>query len=257
MTKDKLLELYELYKKGEITKEKISELRTVTNEDIDIILKSKRSYEIQKLLESKNFKSQPKEVQEKVINIIENCHASSLKIIFALSIAINENAIATGHILELIGIILRAKTDRTASKAADLINHKNGNISGHIVELAKLVSKCEEIEQAEFGVYAAIDSSIARTGKTVEIVKSICKAKNKQEAVEIYNQALMESRKINLLEALSKGHVSEISFWELFKDDPDKAIRFINEVTVNTEENTIYANGQEILAHARIRKRKK
>lgn len=294
MTKEKLLMLYNKLQNGEITARKISALRNFTDEDIDIILSSKDEIVAKRLLSSHLFKKLPKGTQQEIIEIIDNCKNYDNKW-EAIEVATNKISIESGHIVELVKIIIEANK-WSLKKASAIARNYNSVTSGHIVELTSIVAQCKELDSDHF-VYigvAAEDEIITRSGKVVDVVKKIIAAENKKEAHNIWHRVYREifSTHIGLLDALSKGNLTEVNFWDLFNEDSDRAMIMLEEEsllltgtpyetqiletveigTINPEQRLLRANpdneilysqeekmvrnNPEILPYARIRRKK-
>lgn len=228
MTQAKLLELYKKLQNGKMTVEQIVELRNLSDEDINIVLTSKRPSIIVKLLECKDLKKLPIDTQNRIISMIDKYNVPAISVIYAVKVATDKNVIESGHILELVDIVLTA-TETAVETTSHLVCHPNAIATGHIVELAKLVSKSnKESEQINFGYYASVDKRLRRVNNIVEIVGSILSANDKKEAIKIYNRAIGEAKKIKLMTVLAKGKIDGADFWELFTEDSDKAIEILN-----------------------------
>ena len=235
MTKRKLLELCNKLFKDEITKDEILKLKDLSDEEIDIVLKSKdKSYTIE-LLKNSNFRNLSKNTQQELLQIFNSCEDIYGKAIYIIKVATNKNAISSGNVVELVRIISEAQGINQAHNASIVACDYNAISTGQVAELAKIISECRYEEQLEIACHAARNIHIAKSGKIVEIVKLIAQANDKRAALRIFYNMVNLSKDISIESSLANGTIDSVDFWQVFSDDSEAALKLLNSFNINDE----------------------
>ena len=235
MTKRKLLELCSKLRKNEISKEEILKLKDLSDEEIDIVLKSKdKSYTIE-LISNNNFRELPKDIQQQLINILNSCEDIYGKAIYIIKVATNKNAISSGKVLELVRIISESQTILQAHKASLIACDFIAISTGEIEEITKIISKYRYEEQLEIAYQVAKNIHIAKSGRTLEVLKLISNAKDKREALRIFYNIVNLSKDIKIEDALENGTINSCDFWYMLSEDIDESIKLLDSLELADE----------------------
>lgn len=140
------------------------------------------------------------EITKEIINTIDNCSFDkSQQLHCALKLIINKEVLTNleeKEILELFKIVVESKSFQLSSLILSAVTNKNTINSGEVVEVARLINECDELEpkHAEIVKFVATNEYINKSGKTLEITKIIKNVKNKEEALTIAIQAIEEHK---------------------------------------------------------------
>lgn len=230
MTKQKLLELCIKLRHREITKTDILKLKVMNDEEVDLVLSSNNKYALMKLLSNENFRKLSSETKTKIIDIVNNCDDQYGKVEHIINVATNSNAISSNLVVELVTIVSHSKGINQSYISSVVACNFDYVISKEGLEIVKILSACLYEEQLQVAYHAAINHQIIRSGNAAKIVKSICEAKNKQEALDIYYKRVKEVIEINPLDTLSDGKINGIDFWQVFSEEGEAALYLLDNI---------------------------
>lgn len=244
MTKEMLLKLCS-QQYGKISVDDILNLyKDLSDDEIEIILGSNNKVEIRTLITNENFKRLSQQIQKKLITIIDDGAHKGLTDFtvnnMAVGVATNENAINSGCVVDLTRIVRNSRGYIQAQAAAYISCSSYAIATDSVIELALIASQfSSEINEKEHLLVisqAATNSYITRSGRVVEIVKSIADAKDLSEALKIYNREVQKGKKIRIIDALQQGKITEIGFWDLFAEDYGSAMTILDKSSsINAE----------------------
>lgn len=236
MTKGKLIELLKKYQRREITSDDIVSLKGLTDEEIDIVLKTNNKTEIINLLTNEIFKTLPEAIKKEIIEILITLKEGSIHTNFIIKAATNKNIIESGNLLEIIRLIVKQKNLFIINYILTIASNQNTIISDKVLEICKLISKYgNKPEQLKIATFAATDVYITRSGNVLKVVESILSAPDKESALNKYYGYVNRYKKLTAISALSKEYIKEIDFWNLLSEDPETAINLIVQIDSNEE----------------------
>lgn len=228
MTSIKLLELLVKLEHNKITKEEIIGLKEFTDEEVDLILNVKHKREITKLIKNKDFRIQPIEIQKQIIEIIDTYESTNNSLYYATEIAIEKNAINSGHIIELVKMAIQLKDEDKLLIVYTIACNHIAVLNKDILKIIKMIIESEKTKDiVSLAKMTVMNKYMFRTGRVTEIVKSILNADNEQEAMTLFNEEFKKAITINLLDALNNGTVNEISLWDLLDENTNIALKLI------------------------------
>ena len=208
MRKDKLIELcYFLIEKNIDVSEISDNIKYLSNEDIDIVLKSKYPKYMILLLSNDNFRTLDYNSQKNIISIaktyikkkmfkyilsiinddnIRNYGLTStfVKIInnsygeaqakYASLVAKNQYVLKNSNAIELVTLVSNAITDQSSQYSSTLACNLNVLYSGKSLELVDIISKCYRNYQSEYAYNVASDTSLLfEDEEIVELTKIV------------------------------------------------------------------------------------
>lgn len=145
--KDKLLELYQKFKKEDIWIQQIRKLRNCKDEEIDIVLNSKYSYIMSEIIIDAQFNLLKENQKQEIIEMVNNAKSQ-------------EVAECIYHIVRS-GLILS---------------------SGKTIELSKIIYNSEEVS-AQYAKNVALSSSVLVNKDGIDLIKKIASLKTKEQAI--------------------------------------------------------------------------
>lgn len=247
MTKEMLLKLNKYLREGIISIQDITTwLKELSDEEIEIILNCNNQIEIKKLIQNENFKKLSKETKKAIIIIIDKPYNDSKSYAInnvAVEVATNEIVINSGNVVELTTAI-RNSVGYNQAISASLIACNPYIKNNHILKLVTMISQCKkqknEQEFMNLITTSATNNFIIRSENIVKIISSLIEAKDIYEATMIYNEVIKKLSQITLLSSLHKGNIEEINFWDLFADEPKKALEILEQITSTNSKNSPY-----------------
>lgn len=228
MTYLKLLELCKKISENKINGYQISQLKYFTDEEIDLILNSKHQREVQNLIENKYFRSQPIEIQKSIIEIIDTYESNEDSIFFAIQAATNKNAINCSYIIEILKIIIQLKEKEKMHQILNIAQSYVACSNKDVLEIIKMIAESQKTKSIlEYAVFSAKNEFIYKTGRTLEIVKSILNTDDEKQAEQIFMSELKEGLQLNLLDSLDNETLDEVDFWNLFFENNELAAKIL------------------------------
>lgn len=228
MTYLKLLELCKKISENKINGYQISQLKYFTDEEIDLILNSKHQREVQNLIENKYFRSQPIEIQKSIIEIIDTYESNEDSLFFAIQAATNKNAINCSYIIEIVKIIIQLKEKEKMHQILGIAQNYVACSNKDVLEIIKMIAESQKTKEIlEYAVFSVKNEFIYKTGRTLEIVKSILNTDDKKQAEQIFMSELEEGLQLNLLDRLDNETLDEVDFWNLFFENNELAAKIL------------------------------
>ena len=228
MTYLKLLELCKKISENKINGYQISQLKYFTDEEIDLILNSKHQREVQNLIENKYFRSQPIEIQKSIIEIIDTYESNEDSIFFAIQAATNKNAINCSYIIEIVKIIIQLKEKEKMHQILGIAQNYVACSNKDVLEIIKMIAESQKTKEIlEYAVFSVKNEFIYKTGRTLEIVKSILNTDDEKQAEQIFMSELKEGLQLNLLDSLDNETLDEVDFWNLFFENNELAAKIL------------------------------
>ena len=155
------------------------------------------------------------ELMKEIMEIIDTHPAQKKNLLYyGLKLITNENILENlkkEEIIELFKIVIGCKNIELASATLSVATNINVINSGQTVEITKLISACNKIQQEYIDVIKLVVTNeyIIKSGKTLEIANIVKNSKNKQEALTIAIHAIDEYKqeetpKVNVERVISK-----------------------------------------------------
>lgn len=236
MTKSKLIDLLFKYQNRNITPEEIVMLKDLTDEEIDIVFNINNRSDVIGLLKNENFKSLPEETKSEILNTIKRLREGSIYLSFIIRAVTNKNIIESGNVLELIKLIVRSKGPNQIDQIIYIASNSIAISSSHVLEICKLIHRIErDKEILKIIAFAATDIQIIKSGNVLNVIKRLILAKTKEEALKSYYNYVNKYKDLTLLDALSKGHINKIDFWNMLLENPEEAVTLIVQISGSDE----------------------
>lgn len=226
MTEIKLIQLISKVEKKEIEIYDVIKLKDFTDEEIDLILQTKHKKEIMELMNNTDFRSQPLEIQQKIIEIIDNYESTTDSLYYATKIAKDKNVINSGYIEEIIEIIIQLKEFEKIYIIERIIKNPIAITNKDIMKIIKMIANSSKNENILRIAESIIESEYIYCN-LLEKVELILNCQTEEEARALYNEELEKSLLINSLNALDEEKIDEINFWQLLKEDYSVASKLL------------------------------
>jgi hypothetical protein len=241
MTKQSLLELYELLKSKNINPILISYLKNNSNEDINLIKESKYPDIVIRLLINNNFKIVHKELKYKLINIINN--SQNKMIADYTSILIEDiNVLMSGLVLELATIISNTEEEYQAINTLEVATNATILSTEQLnLKLIKMISKITNPYKSDCAtkLLLTVSKNITVLNNLTEIIEHIINlidSKTNEEVRIIYNNIITEIEK----QKTDLNNPNAIFFWNKYQECSESTIAFLKNTTSNDTEIAPY-----------------
>lgn len=145
MTKDKLLQLYNIFIENDIDVKNISKLKRLRNDEIDLLL-GVDNYEylflVKKLISNKNFKKLDTLTKESIISIINDANGY-IQVKYLVRVLMEKRIIESDYFIDIIKIISNSGKGFQAKYVADFVINNYFDQSNLIIEIAKILSNVD------------------------------------------------------------------------------------------------------------------
>ena len=228
MTIDKLMELLHKADNKQLNILRIKELKDYTDEEIDIILSTNNKRAVITLIKNTDFRSQPKELQKEIIEIIGNSNGNSTALYYAVDVATDKTAINSGCIKEIIEILVKIENNDKISMISSIVTNRIATKHKDMLKMIQMI--IDSPLNTEILTYAEMmikNEFVYRTGNILEKVKSILNVQTEQDAQRIFSKQLEEGLKISLLQALEEKIIDEVDFWALLTENYEMALKLL------------------------------
>lgn len=274
MKKDKLIRLYEKFEQERLNTLFITNLKNLSDHEIDLLLQSKYFDLTAQLMNNKNFKMLNKEYQEQIINFLNSSknkeiatYASFLideqdvigtgliteifKIICssqesyqasnAINVATNKNVILQDSPLSLIELVSKTKNSQNCFNAMQVATNELVLINGPVYTLTQLVSEAPTNIKSDLAASVAKNKILLQTPMVIVYTKKIVNAKTDEEAKLIYSEIRRIIKEQEQLEKANEEQTSinEVLFWKAYQQNPEEAIKHLKENIKDNKDITI------------------
>lgn len=275
MKKDKLIELYYYLLKKEINvTELIENIKKLSDDEIDIVLKSKYPKYMILLLTNNNFKSLDEYSKNEIISIFKKflkkkmfkyllsivddnnirnygLTSSFIKIINnsygevqaknATMISKNPHVLKSDLALELVSLVSNAITNQSSIYAANVASNVNVLFSGKALLLVDIISKCSKGYQIQFAYDVATDTNLLlNSNDVVELTRIVSSARGYDQA---YHASIVARNKNISTITNIKDVVRIIAYM------PKEKVKYLNFEKDSTDHISYLINPREIVEY--------